>query len=565
LVLGIFWILYSGIRWSDLAVSLGFTGFLLVFGAGALTILLFAVWWLAASRLGWAERLGLLGVAVFVGVGVAILADKSALGFILMPGLPLVLTVWTFGLLVMRNWRPQRRRLALAGALCVTWSAFLLVRTEGVAGDFQYVLRWRWIRTPEQEYLAERDRSGEANSPVAKRESLTLRQGDWPGFRGQNRDGCVRDVRIATDWQATPPKLLWQRRIGPAWSSVAVVGERLFTQEQLGPQEAVTCLDSTSGRTLWTHQDVARHEDGQGGAGPRATPRFAEGRIFALGATGILNCLDAVSGDPKWSRNITADAGTTVPVWGFSSSPLVVGDLVVVFAGSEGSDSQKTLLAYHADSGEPAWSAPAGKSSYSSAQLASLGDKTQLLFVSDGGLFAFDPSSGALLWRHPTPGASFGIPRVAQPRTVGADSILFDAGADVGTARITLTSDAKIWISKERWVSRQLKPSFNDFVSHDHAVYGFDGRVFTCVDLETGKRLWKEGRYGSGQVLLLADQALLVVVTEEGEVVLVQASSKEHHELGRFQAVTGKTWNHPVIAHGRLYIRNAQEIACFEL
>src|SRR5262249_51876609 len=116
-----------------------------------------------------------------------------------------------------------------------------------------------------------------------------------------------------------------------------------------------------------------------------------------------------------------------------------------------------------------------------------------------------------------------------------------------------------------RWVSRYLKPSFNDFVVHQNSIYGFDGRILTCVDLQTGKRRWKDGRYGSGQVLLLADQPLLVVVTDEGEEVLVEANPNEHQELGRFQTVEGKTWNHPVIAHGRLYVRNAQWIACYEL
>jgi outer membrane protein assembly factor BamB len=284
-----------------------------------------------------------------------------------------------------------------------------------------------------------------------------------------------------------------------------------------------------------------------------------------LGATGILNCLDAETGERRWSRNIADDAGTKVPVWGFSSSPLVTDKVVVVFGGSESSDSEKTLLAYHTDSGQPAWAAAAGNFSYCSPQLATFDDQPHVLFVSEHGLFAFDPSSGALLWRYPTPGAKFGIPRTVQPRTVGAGRIVFDTGADVGTATITLTSEGKAWIPKERWVSRHLKPSFNDFVVHDQAIYGFDGRVFTCLDLETGKRLWKEGRYGSGQVLLLGDQPLLVVVTEEGEVVLVAADSEHHNELGRFQAIEGKTWNHPVIAHGRLYVRNAREIACFQL
>ena len=565
LLLSLFWVLYSVLRWTDLGASLGFAGFVALYGAGALTTLLFAIWWLAASRVGWAERLGLFGVAVFVGVGVAFLADKTALGLMLMPGLPLVLTIWTGGLVVAQRWRPQRRGLALAGALSLTWAAFLLVRTQGVSGDFQYALRWRWTPTPEQKYLAEQGLTGEPRLSVGSQHGLTLQPGDWPGFRGEQRDGIVHGVRISTDWQAAPPKLLWRRRIGPGWSSIAVVGDRLYTQEQLGPNEAVVCLDAATGRTLWPHQDPARHDDGQGEAGPRATPTFAKNRIFALGATGMLNCLDAVSGDRKWSRDITVDAGTKAPIWGFSSSPLVAGDLVVVFAGSESSDSQKTLLAYHMDSGELVWSTAAGRSSYSSAHLASLGDRTQLLFVSDGGLFSFDLSSGAGLWRHAAESANFGIPRVIQPHIIGADTILFDAGPDAGTALVSLASDAKSSITTERWVSRQLKPSFNDFVIHDHAIYGFDGRVFTCLDLETGKRRWKEGRYGSGQVLLLADQPLLLVVTEEGQVVLVEPNPEAHKELGRFQAVEGKTWNHPVIAHGRLYIRNAAEIACYEL
>jgi outer membrane protein assembly factor BamB len=392
--------------------------------------------------------------------------------------------------------------------------------------------------------------------------SLTLGAGDWPGFRGPNRDGNLRGVRIATDWDSAPPQLVWRRRIGPAWSSIAVVGDRLFTQEQRGDQEAVVCLDAGTGHTLWSHQDAVRHEDAQSEAGPRATPTLAGGRVFALGATGILNCLDAESSDRKWSRDIAADARTKVPMWGFSSSPLVVGDRVIVFAGG---DSDKTLLAYHADSGQPAWSAPAGKVSYSSPHLASVGGEDQVLFVSDRGLSGFDPSSGALLWEHPTPRGNPGMPRAVQPQAIGPNSIVFDAGLDLGTALIEVAHTDRRWVPAERWVSRQLKPSFNDFVVYDDALYGFDARSFSCVDLQTGRRRWKEGRYGSGQVLLLSDQPLLVVVTDEGEVVLVAADPYGHRELGRFQGIEGKTWNHPVIAHGRLYVRNAEWIACYEL
>src|SRR5262249_31353359 len=158
-------------------------------------------------------------------------------------------------------------------------------------------------------------------------------------------------------------------------------------------REAVVCLDAATGRTLWSHEDEVRHQDVQSGAGPRATPTFADGHIFSLGATGMLNCLDAATGERKWSRDIADDAGARVPMWGFSCSPLVVGKRVVVFAGGDG---EKTLLAYHTDSGKPAWSAPAGKVSYSSPHLASIGGEDHLLFANDRGLLAFAPSSGEL-------------------------------------------------------------------------------------------------------------------------------------------------------------------------
>jgi outer membrane protein assembly factor BamB len=561
-LLGLFWGIYSVWRWTDLGISLGFLGFLILLGVEGLTTLLFAIWWLAASRVRWTERWLVLGTAVFCGIGAALLANKWLGPILLVPGLPLVLTAWTLVLCIARQWTPRKRSLALISTLCLSSGAFLLIRGEGMWGDGQITLRWRWTLTPEEAYLAQLEETGEPAASRSPEKTLSLRPGDWPGFRGPNRDGTLHDVRIATDWNAHPPKLIWWKRIGPAWSSVVIVGDRLFTQEQLGDWEAVVCLDAATGRKLWRHKDRARHQDVQGGAGPRATPTFAQGRLFTLGATGILNCLDARTGKRNWSRDLAADAGIRVPMWGFASSPLVVGKRVVVFAGG---DTEKTLRAYRMDSGKPAWSSAAGKISYSSPQLASVGGETHLLFVSDAGLFAFDPSSGTGLWQLPTPAGPPGLPRAVQPRAVGAGQILFDAGPELGTALIEVAQSHRSWVPTERWISRHMKPSFNDFVVYGNALYGFDGRVLSCIDLRTGRRRWKEGRYGSGQVLLLRDQPLLVVVTDEGEVALVAANPNEHQELGRFQAVEGKTWNHPVIAHGRLYVRNAQEIACYEL
>jgi outer membrane protein assembly factor BamB len=561
-LLALFWAIYAVWRWTEVGLSLGFMGWLILLGVGALTTLLFITWWLVASRIGWAECLLVFGTAIATGVAAALLSDQSVGPWMVMPGLPLIMTVWTLALAGMRKLSPSWRGRGLMALVGLSWAAFLLLRTEGLGGDFQLALRWRWSPTEEDVYLAELQQHGEPVPTSVSSAALSLRPGDWPGFRGPNRDGTAQGVHLGTDWNAAPPKWLWKRRIGPAWSSVVIVGDCLFTQEQVGAWETVVCLDAGTGKTLWSHKDAARHMDNQALAGPRATPTFAEGRLYALGATGILNCLDPATGQARWTRNIATDAGVKVPMWGFSSSPLVVGNLVVVFAGGADEDD-KSLLAYRVDTGKPAWSAVAGRVSYSSPQLASIGGESQLLFVSDRGLSAFDPVTGALLWEHRTPAGPPGVPRSVQPRVVGSNAILFDAGADVGTALVEVAKKDWTWTATRRWTSGRLKPSFNDFVVHDNAVYGIDGLVLTCIDLQTGKRRWRDGSYGSGQLLLLGDQALLVVVTDEGEAVQVAANPNEHQELGRFKAIKGKTWNHPVIAHGRLYLRNAEEIACY--
>ena len=565
------WTAYSVFRFTEVGSAWGFFGYLMLIGYALLTTLLFLIWWLTASRTARGERFAVAGTFIATFITTAVLADRS-LGpfYLLVPGLPMVLTAWTLALIAVRKRPPSRRRLALTGVLCLTWSLFLLLRAEGMGGDGSLAIRGRWSRSAETDYLSQRTPVADM-TPAASEQPLRLQPGDWPELRGPNRDGELHNVRLDTDWQAHPPKLVWKRRIGPAWSSIIAVGGRLFTQEQLGEEEAVVCLGAATGKTLWSHEDHARHEDVEGGIGPRATPTFADGQIFALGATGILNCLDAESGEVRWSRNIATDAETKGPMWGFSSSPLVLDDLVIVFACADFAETEnKRLLAYRNDSGEPVWSAPAGKISYSSPQLASIDGELQILFVGDVGLFAFDPKSGERLWQHPIPPGNPGQPRAVQPRAVGSNKVLFDAGPDHGTVLLDVSRGEEphaggAWLVTQRWMSRQLKPSFDDFVTSGDHIYGFDGRVFSCLDLQTGRRQWKKGRYGSGQVLLLDEQPLLVLVSDEGEVVLLAVDPKEHRELGRFQAIEGKTWSHPTISHGRLYVRNAQEIACYEL
>lgn len=529
--------------------------------AGLLVLLFFGWWWTRRSISRTDRAIGFFTVLI-TGVAVYPLCDKTVGVFgLLFTGLPVVLTAWTLWMLMARYFRLSSLRLGALVVIVLAWLPFTLQRIEGVSGDLHADVHWRWTPSAEDLFKAELA-SHEATHPPAPDStwSPVTAPTDWLEFRGPARDGVLRGVKISTDWSANPPRLKWSRRVGPAWSSMAVIADRLFTQEQRDDMEAVICYEAATGREIWIHTDKARFEESVSGAGPRGTPTYAYGRIFALGGTGILNCLDAGSGQKLWSRTVTADAESKPPLWGISASPLVAENLVVVYGGG---DVGKSLLAYRVSSGELAWTANAGALSYSSAQVETIGGKKQFLIVSDTGLTSFEPESGKQLWQIGK--AMPGAPRTEQSHLTGPGQLLAASLFGSGIALLDVSPEQDYWRVAERWKSDDMKPEFPDMVVQNGYAYGFDISTFCCVDLATGKRMWRGGRYGHGQVILLADQELLLVLSEKGEAVLLKANPQRHEELGHFQALHGKTWNHPVIAGGRLYVRNAEEMACYEL
>jgi outer membrane protein assembly factor BamB len=382
-------------------------------------------------------------------------------------------------------------------------------------------------------------------------------EADWPGFRGPRRDGVVRGVRIATDWSASPPVELWRRPIGPGVSSFAVHGDLLYTQEQRGDNELVSCYKVTTGEPVWMHRDTARFWDPHVDAGPRATPALSKGRVYTFGATGILNALDARDGSVVWSRNTASDTGKKVPLWGFVSSPLVVDDVVIVHAGA--------LVAYDAATGKPRWFGPAASDgSYSSPHLLTIDGIAQILLLSHVGAISVAAADGTLLWEHPWPGVG-----IVQPALTAEGDLLISmidsAAVPIGTRRIAVAHEAGGWTVEERWTSIGLKPSFSSLVVHEGHAFGFDGRLLASIDLADGKRKWKDGRYGQGQLILLPDQDLLLVLSEKGELALVRATPDQFTELARVPAIEGKTWNYPVLAGDVLLVRNGEEMAAFRL
>jgi outer membrane protein assembly factor BamB len=562
-LLTLYWGFVIGSNWLELTT---FARFMSRLAASSLLTLVFLVWWWANRRIPLGYRAYGFAVAVLGGVGAGLVAHPSVGGFgLLMGPVAVVLTAWVLWLLVSKTATPSLQRVGLCVTLSLAWVLLTLIRLDGLTGDLQPDMHWRWSQTPEEAYQAERRAREAAEGPVSPLPDdtppLVLRPGDWPGFRGPDRDGTVRGVKIATDWSAAPPRRLWRRRVGPACSSVVVVGGRLFTQEQRGEREAVVCCDAATGKEVWSHEDAGRFWEPTAGAGPRATPTFGQGNLYALGATGTLNCLDAATGRLHWARDVKGPSGAAVPPWGYSGSPLIVGNLVVVFAGGE---SGQDLLAYRAGSGKLAWAASAGQTSYSSPQLATLAGRRQILMLTNRGLASVDATRGTALWEHSIP-LPPSAPRSVQPHAFGSRQVLLASEADLGLALLDLQKNGDDWSATQLWASKDLKPAFNDFVVQGGHAYGFDGRIFGCVELEGGTRRWKKGRYGHGQVLLLAEQQLLLVLSEKGEAILLRASPERSEEMGRFQAVRGKTWAHPVLAHGRLYVRNGEEMACYEV
>jgi outer membrane protein assembly factor BamB len=526
------------------------------------------------------------------------------------PVLALVLVGWAFA---SRGLSARTRRLSMAAALLLTCGVFTLIRTGGITGEGDADLHWRWTPTPEDRLLAMEGtttltpapapaaaenaplpaaRNNSAATPAetdvtsdapAERgaatpppsEPVTVapaaptsatdvnavsadapRNVQWPGFRGPNRDSVVRGVRINTDWTTSPPVELWRKPVGPGWSSFAVSGGLVYTQEQRGDEELVSCYRLSSGEPVWRHRDAVRFYESNGGAGPRATPTVHDGRVYTMGATGIVNALDAATGALIWSRHAAADTQKQIPDWGVASSPVVMKDLVIVAVAGE-------LVAYDVQTGEPRWFGPEGGGGYSSPHLATIHGVPQILLLRGARTIALSPEDGTLLWDHRgEPGVS-----IVQPALAGADVLI--AGGDAmggnGIRRVAVAHGADGWKAEERWMSRGLKPYFNDFVVHKGHAFGFDGSILAAIDLEDGTRKWKGGRYGHGQLILLPDQDVLLILSEDGELALVSATSDKHTEMARFRVLEGKTWNHPVIVGDMLLVRNGEEMAAFRL
>ena len=400
---------------------------------------------------------------------------------------------------------------------------------------------------------------------------------DYPEFLGTGYWAEVQGVQIDPDWKSAPPKALWKQEVGAGWSSFAVVGDYAFTQEQRGEYEMVRCYSAVTGDLVWCHADNVRFDPrgggSLGGVGPQATPTISGDRVFSHGATGIINCLDAASGKLIWTIDVEQEFDVPTLLWGKSASPIIVGDLVVVSIGDvaanrteEFADQGNSLVAFDQATGEIVWEAGDRRSSYATPVLATICGVEQIIVINENFVTSHRADDGKILWEHPWEGLSDSNASTSQPIPLDGDRLFLSKGYGIGAELVQISRVDEEWKSDIIWKKPIMKTKMGNVVLRDGHVFGLNEVNLMCIELNTGKKKWIKRRrpsFGHGQILLTGEHIL--VLTEEGEVVLVAADTKEYQELASFPAIEGVTWNNPTLTGSKLLVRNAEWAACYEL
>lgn len=411
-------------------------------------------------------------------------------------------------------------------------------------------LVWVWSKKPD-ELLPRLTGSGAAASEIPERERLSFSQ-----FLGKDRNGTLPDLFLEPDWEAHPPEELWRREVGAGWSGFAVVGGRAITQEQRGTRELISCYDLLTGDSLWVHENDCRFEETMGGDGPRATPTVHEGRVYAMGATGFLDCLSVETGKPIWSRHILKEHGQENIKYGKACSPLIVDDLVVVTGGKNG----PTLQAHHRLTGEPVWAKGEDKASYASPVVATLAGQRQIVSLNHNTVTGHDLATGEILWNWSWKAR---MPKSAIPQIVGENWVFVSASYGMGTALLEISPEEEGLKVEKVWKKFRMKTKFSNVSIKDGFAYGLDEGKLACLEVASGELQWRGSNYGYGQNLIVGDHVL--VQAEQGEVVLVEADPTGFQEVARMDALSRKTWNTPAVAGPYLLVRNDVEAVCYKL
>ena len=383
-------------------------------------------------------------------------------------------------------------------------------------------------------------------------------EGDWPRFRGSNGDGVVTHAKIPNSWPESGPKLVWERAIGHGYSETIVADSRIYTMEQTGEapdvKTWVLAFNVSDGSPIW-RKEIGEGYQSDWGNGPRSTPFLDQDRLYVLGPKGDFAALSAKDGSLIWKVQLVEELGSSVPGFGFASSPVVEGDLVLLEVGGD----DGLFWAFDKQTGKRQWSILKGEAGYMTPKLTDIGGVRQMISVSSDSLVGLD-LEGNMLWSLPWPnqGETIATPIFFPPDRLFISSVKADLSA---MARIE--KDGSGFSAQEIWRNRNLKNHFSASVSKDGFIYGFDNATFKCISAEDGAVQWARRGYGKGG-LILAD-GKLIILSDRGLLVMIEASPVSFKELGRHQALKGRSWTSPVLAGSHLYLRNHEKMVCYNL
>jgi outer membrane protein assembly factor BamB len=390
---------------------------------------------------------------------------------------------------------------------------------------------------------------------VLNAEAADKGKAEWSQWRGPNRDGISSETGFLKNWPQEGPKVLWQISLGDGYSGISIAQDKIYTMFAEGDDEFVICLDASDGVEIWRFRSGSKFTE-QRGDGPRSMPTVHGDSVFALGTEGKLYALDAHDGTKLWSHNFVEEFDSKIPTWGFSSSPLIEGDLLIVEAGGK---DEKAIVAFDKKSGNVVWTNHTDEVGYSSPIPIDFGGVRQIIFLTSKTLLSLAPENGQIYWKYSWPE---GI-NIATPIFIPDDKIFISASYDKGAVLVRMIADRDRIGIEEVWKNRVMKNHFNSSVLQGDYLYGFDNAILTCIEANTGEEQWRHRGFEKGS-LLLAD-GHLIILGEGGKLALAEASPNEYREKARFQLFDDKCWTVPTLAGGKLYLRTQKEMVCLDL
>jgi outer membrane protein assembly factor BamB len=376
--------------------------------------------------------------------------------------------------------------------------------------------------------------------------------GDWPQFRGPNRDGISKETGLARTWPEGGPRVLWKAPTGDGYSGMAVAQGRLFTLLGRGGDEVLVALDAKTGKELWKAKVDGKYVSDMGN-GPRSTPTVDGEMVYALSASAKLWAFDAKSGKKLWSRDLSSELGARTPTWGVSTSPLIEGNLLLLDVGGS---SGKSLAALDKKTGKTVWTSQSDRAGYSAPIAFTVGGVRHVVFFTGTSVVAVSPADGKLLWR--VPWRTDWDVNAATPIFIAPDKLYISSGYETGAGLFRIKAAGGKASAQEVWKSKGMKNQFSSSIVAGGVIYGFDNKTLKAIDVASGQERWKERGLGHGS-LILAD-GHLIVLSETGTLVLAEASPAGYKPKATAPVLSGRCWTMPTLANGVLYVRNQDEM-----